>query len=303
MSSPGLKSATMGIQLPGMGQGIARAKDHWFWRAVLFPVVFTRPAQTLVIYFSRIFPEFAGSNPPVWDFQLKHLLSAWASWDSGWYLSIIKEGYALSGPVSQVQSNIAFYPLYPYLVKIVSWPVYSLIPKDMVLIGFGVLLANCFLLGAMYLLYKLITLVFSDVELAERSILYMLVFPTAFYFSCFYTESTFLFFAVASFYFAKTNKWLLASLMAALASLSRPLGVTIVVPLVFMYLEAAGWNFRKLRPDFLLLGLAPAALLLYMIGLYPVTADFLAIFNNTSGLGKGLCQPDRCDFLPALARV
>lgn len=266
-------------------------KRHWFWSAVFFPILLTRFAQLLVVYFSNLFPFYQGEQLNHWGFRLKHLLLVWAKWDSGWYLDLIKEGYHLNGPINQVQSNIAFYPLYPIFVKFLSWPIYQIIPRDEIIIGFGVLVSNIFLFGALFFLYKLIKFVFKDEGLAERSIIYMLVFPAAFYFSCVYTESTFLFFAISSFYFAKKNKWLLASLLAVGVSLARPLGVAIVVPLGLIYLDSIQWKIRKIRPDVLLLGLAPAALLLHMVSLIPTTGDILAIFRIQSMWGKSVSSP------------
>lgn len=266
-------------------------KGHWFWRVVLLPVILTRFIQLLVVYFSNIIPALNGGVPPVWNFFLKRFISVWANWDSGWYLDIIVHGYHLNGPIGQVESNIAFYPLYPYLVKIISWPLFSLYPKPIVLISFGVLLSNLFLLGALYFLYKFIVLVFDDVNLAERSIIYMLVFPSAIFFSCFYTESTFLFFAISAFYFARKNNLLLAAIMAAFISISRPLGVFIILPLGLIYLDSIHWNFHKIKPNILLYCLAPAVLLIYMTSLYPATGDFLAIFKIQASWGRHFASP------------
>jgi Gpi18-like mannosyltransferase len=176
-----------------------RLKCHWFWRAVLFPFVLTRLALMLAIYYSEIFPKLNGPIHPTWNFTVRRFVSAWSNWDSFWYITIIKSGYSLLGPIGKVQSNIAFYPLYPTIVKIISWPLYSFFPNDIVLIGVGTVVSNLFFLGALFLLYKLIHLVFENADLAERSILYLLLFPAALYFSCIYTESTFLFLAIASF--------------------------------------------------------------------------------------------------------
>lgn len=266
-------------------------KRHWFWRAVLLPVIVTRFIQLIVVFITKIIPELRSGAPPMLNFFLKRIISVWAHWDSGWYLDIIREGYHLDGPIGKVQSNIAFYPLYPYLVKIISLPVYSLYPKDIVLIAFGVLISNLFLLGALFYLYKFIMLMFDDVKLAERSILYMLVFPSAIFFSCFYTESTFLFSAITAFYFAKRDNWLLAAVMAAFTSIARPLGVFIVLPLAIIYMDSIHWNICKIKPQILLLGLAPTALLVYMAILYPATGDFLAIFKIQASWGKHFTSP------------
>lgn len=268
-----------------------RVLQHWFWRAVLFPYLLVRVGLFIAIYYAQIFPVMGGPNPPPWEFHIRRFLYVWANWDSAWYLSIIKNGYQLNGPIEAVQSNFAFYPLYPFLVKVISWPVYLLYPKDSVLIGTGVLLSNLFLLGALALLYRLIQLFFDDAAHAERTILYLLLFPAAFYFSTFYTEATFLFFAVAAFYLAKQQRWLLSGLMAAMVSLARPLGFLIAIPLAILYLESKAWKLRAIRADFLWLSLPPLALLGYMLSLYPITGDLLAIFHIQTAWQRSITDP------------
>jgi hypothetical protein len=265
--------------------------DHWIWRIILLPFVLVRSSEILVIYLAQRFLPLGKVNPVPWNFSLTRFILTWSNWDSAWYISIIKEGYHLNGPILKSQSNIAFYPLYPYIVKILSWPIYHFFTKDIVLIGIGIIISNAFLIGALVLLYKFIVICFDDLKLAERSIVYIIIFPAAFFFSCFYTESTFLFFAIASFYYAKKTKWPLSGLMAALAGLSRPLGVLIAIPLALIYLESNDWQIWKTRLDFLWFFLAPVALLLYMASLVPVTGDLFAIFQIQAAWHKVIANP------------
>jgi hypothetical protein len=51
------------------------------------------------------------------QFSPINLLDMWARWDSGWYLDIALNGYALRGPIETTQSNVAFFPLYPLLIR------------------------------------------------------------------------------------------------------------------------------------------------------------------------------------------
>jgi Gpi18-like mannosyltransferase len=55
-----------------------------------------------------------------------------------------------------------------------------------------------------------------DETLVSRAITYLLIFPTTFFFSGVYSESLFLALTVAAFYYARTNRWLLACVLAAL---------------------------------------------------------------------------------------
>jgi hypothetical protein len=160
------------------------------------------------------------------------------------------------------------------------------------------LVSNAIFLSALYLLYKLILFISPDECLAERSILYYLVYPSGFIFSCLYSESTFLFFAVASFYAAKKDRWLLAGLLAAALSLTRPIGVAIILPLALIYLDSIHWRWRDMRPDILWLGVAPLAFLGFMLWSAQITGDILGIFTIQSTWDKKFTWPWNTIFHP-----
>src|SRR3954467_4805204 len=82
------------------------------------------------------------------------LLSPLARWDSAWYLDIAHSGYA--GPSS------AFFPLYPMLVRGLS---FVSDPGALVVMAYVVSLAA--LLGALYLMHRLVTLELQSPEVAR----------------------------------------------------------------------------------------------------------------------------------------
>src|SRR5262249_43700726 len=59
----------------------------------------------------------------------------------------------------------------------------------------------------------------------ERAVLAAAVFPFAFFFGVAYSESTFLLFTVASFYFFRTARWIPAGLCGAIATATRVNGI------------------------------------------------------------------------------
>jgi hypothetical protein len=62
-------------------------------------------------------------------------------------------------------------------------------------------------------------------------VLYAAVFPTAFFYVAPYSESLFLLLVLASFWWARERRWAAAGVAAALAALTRNLGVLLVLPL------------------------------------------------------------------------
>lgn len=223
------------------------------------------------------------------------LLDMWARWDSGFYLDIATTGYSyLPGE----QSSVAFFPLYPLLVKLFAWltgPVAA-----------GVLVSNlCFLL-ALVCLYELTRLELSE-RAARRSVWLLSLFPASFFFSAVYTESLFLLLALASFYAARSGRWGLASLASLLAGATRVVGVLLVLPLGLLWLRAQGWTLARvhkpaawqslaqgLRRDFgglLCIVTVPLGLLSYMVFLARQFAEPWAFARVQAAWGRELSSP------------
>lgn len=208
-----------------------------------------------------------------WFGEQTSLLDLFIRWDSGWYLGIINNGYSFT---PGQQSSIAFFPLYPLLTKLLSFGIF-----DIKIIGF--LISNLGLLvGAIYL-YKLVKIEFND-KIASKSVFYMLIFPTSFFFSTMYTEGLFIGLAITSFYYARKQKWLTASLLGFLLSLTKVVGFIIFVPLLMEYLlvnySKLKTNLKKTAKDLATLLIAPAGLLSYMLYLYLRFNDPLAFYHT-----------------------
>lgn len=181
-------------------------------------------------------------------------LAIWYHWDAGWYLTIAQEGYSW---VAHGESSVAFFPLFPLIVRAAGW-----LAGDRYL-AVGLLLSAAFQLGAMFYLYLLVREEFDE-AVAGRAVWFAAIFPMAFFFSSLYTESLFLLTSVASFYYARRQRWALAGAWGLLAALTRAAGVLLFLPLLYEYMSRRSFSFGKVRPGVLWLGLIPAGLLLYM---------------------------------------
>lgn len=287
---------------------ICRQNGNWIWRDVIVPMTIMRLSLLLVGWFSLYFlpnPSFPERQTLErgWHLSPHRLLDIWGRWDSGWYMSIVQDGYRPSGDISTVQSNIAFFPLYPYLVRLLS----QLIPHGLrtpgALLLVGIMVSNASLLAALILLWKLVVASLGDETVAQRTVLYTLVFPTSFLLSAFYTESLFLFLAVAAFYCASRKAWALAGAAGFFLSLTRPTGALILVPMVWMYLESLGWDWRRVRRGVMWLLLIPAGFLVLLTGVYAITGDPLATIHAHQAWGRTATSPWRTivapsDFIP-----
>jgi len=208
------------------------------------------------------------------------IVDLFVRWDSGWYLSIIQNGYSY---MPGKPSNVAFFPLYPSLVKIFTF-------------GFadvritGIVLSNIALLLAMVYLFRLVKLDYLNTKIPLNSIIFALIFPASFFFSIFYAESLFLFLTVACFYYARKNRWLLSSLFGFFAALTKALGVFIFIPVLIEYLAPTSirdFKFSKIKKDVLWLLLIPAGLLTYMTYLYIRFNEPLAFLKTETAWSRG----------------
>ena len=206
-------------------------------------------------------PAVVGTDYSLWrGFPENIMLDGWARWDSAWYKNIAEQGYAVAASGPAGQTNIAFFPLYPLLVRGLN-----LILHNSQLSG--IVISNLALLVAILLLHQMVQERFGT-EVASRATWLLSVFPFSFFFSAFYSEALFFLLVVASFFFAERSRWGFASAMAMLAGCTRIAGLALFPALVLLYLEETGFDLRKIRPNVAwivlsLLGPAIYALLLY----------------------------------------
>jgi len=193
------------------------------------------------------------SEPAPW------YLSIWYQWDANWYMSIASQGYHW---VAGDQSNIAFFPLYPAAVKVLSGVLHG-----RYLLA-GLLLSAAFFFGSLVYLYRLVNDDFSG-EIARRTVWLIAIFPTAVFFTTLYTESLFLFTSVACFYYGRQGRWAAAGIWGLLAAATRITGLLLLVPLVYEYLSQHSFSpVRLFKPALLWLTLVPGGLAAYMVYLY-----------------------------------
>ncbi len=186
-------------------------------RDILWLFFLTRIALVIVTYFAYILltaPKY--SSTPV---DVNALLSSWNRWDAANYVRIAHFGY-------QTPFDVAFFPLFPLLIAIISYPfavwsgIYLLV---------GTLISNAALLGAMFLLYQ-VAVEAGGEDVARRTLLYLCIFPTAFFFFAAYNESLFLLLTVGAFLAMRRQHWWLAGILGLLAALNRSTGVLLVIP-------------------------------------------------------------------------
>ena len=100
----------------------------------------------------------------------------------------------------------------------------------------ALLVSHVAFFGSLLVLYDLTTREFSE-PVARRAIVYIAIFPTAFFFFAPYSESLFLLLSLVAFREARLGRWAGAALAGALAALTRSLGIVLAPALIVMALE------------------------------------------------------------------
>lgn len=185
---------------------------------------------TNVLYFTK----------PYWP--LNHfLLYPWANFDGVHYLTIAGKGYEIDG------SNARFLPLYPMLIYAFTYIAGEEQAYGPVAFFSALLLSKIFFLLSLILLYKLIRLDYSE-DIAKQAILFLLLYPTSFFYAGIYSESLFLLLSLLAFYAIRQKKWLLAGLSGYFLTITRLVGIFIVPALLYeVYIQEKGDASRKTK--------------------------------------------------------
>jgi hypothetical protein len=199
-------------------------------------------------------------------------------WDGRWYERIALSGYPTSVPQGdfyagtgrQVQSSVAFFPLYPVLVRAL----------DYVLPGgadvAGVVLS--FLVGA--LATVVVWLVADKVAgrpVADRAAVLFAFSPGAFVLSLVYAEGLLILLSAGCLLALLERRWVMAGLLAALATATRPNGTAVVMACAWAAAVAI-WKRREWRALAAPL-LAPVGMVLFFVFLWWHTGESLIWFR------------------------
>jgi hypothetical protein len=155
------------------------------------------------------------------------LLGVWQRWDALWYMLIARDGYSMQ------DTRIFAPPLYPWLMRLLGRAMGG--SEAAYLLG-GLIISNLACLALFVYLYRLVEME-SNVALARRSVVYLALFPSAFYLLAAYSESLFMLCVVAAFYHARRGEWIRAGAWGFFAPLVRLPGVAIILPLAWEFVR------------------------------------------------------------------
>ena len=231
----------------------------------------------IILWLSVIFlPLGSGNNflgGGVERYSLDPAVFAWANFDGEHYLSIAIFGYK--------DLEQAFFPVYPKLISFFSSPFQG----DLFMAYFsatfmGLLISSTAFILAILLFWDLVLIDYPK-KVAFWTLMFLLVFPTSFFFSSLYNESLFLLLTVASFYSARKGRWGFAGSLGMVASATRVFGILLLPALL---VEA--YQQKIPLKKFLWLSLIPLGLLGYMVYQWQTVGDLLAFYNLQTIVGN-----------------
>ena len=190
---------------------------------ITFLFLATRLVLIAITYIGYIL--FTAPKYSITPVDVAALFTTWNHWDAANYVRIAQYGY-------QTRFDLAFFPLFPFLISCISrilgsWS-YLLV---------GTLISNGAFLGVLLLLYRL-TEETAGGQIARRTILYLCIFPTAFFFFAAYNESLFLVFVLGCFLAMRQQHWWLAGALGFFAALTRSAGILLIFPYFYEVWEA-----------------------------------------------------------------
>ena len=162
-----------------------------------------------------------------------HPLTLLGSWDALWYGIVAAHGYLL---IPGQFSDPAFFPLLPIVE-------HAFATLGVPVLVTGAIAANLGLLVGLLALYELGRTMLPERD-ARRAALYLAVFPYSFVFSMAYPEGLAVAAVAGAALLALRGRWVGAGLCVAAATLARPQGVFLALPLA-----AIAWQRWGAMPE------------------------------------------------------
>lgn len=228
-------------------------KKYW----VLYrPVILLLIIWCILLYFIEVvspfcIPQRSGYIGPV----------PRANFDGVLYLKIVEEGY--------YKFSQAFFPLYPIIISAIG----RIVPFPSWINGISVSLV-CFFAG--------LCLLYGDIYKKNKShawwtIVFIVAFPTSFFFSAVYTEGLFFLLSILVYIFSEKRKWFLCGIFGALASATRLFGVLLLIYVLLEYIFSKPSKVKIF--DIISIFFIPFGFLCYIAYLYIYHNDPLLFFH------------------------
>ena len=227
----------------------------------------------LISYLSPSFISYLGFFPykeVLRDYFLPQWIYSFANFDGIHYLLIAQNGYS--------QYEQAFFPLYPILIKF-----FSFIFKNY-LVSSLIISYVCFL-TALFVFKKYLEKILKNKRQVIWTLIFLIIFPSSFFFGAVYTESLFFLTFISSLFFFQKKKYAKSAIFAFFCSLTRLIGVFILIPFLIKILLEKESVGNKIKKYFLLILSPIIGFASYCYYLFKTTGDPFFFFNSQPAFG------------------
>jgi hypothetical protein len=204
-------------------------------------------------------------------------------WDAGWFLRVVEDGYPHHVPTvagQAVESTLAFFPLFPLLIRILAFltPLSNALAGVAVSVGAGAV--------TVVVVHRLALRLTGDPARAMRAVTLWAFFPGSMVLSMPYSEGVMVALAGLCLVALLEERWWTAGLCAALATASRASALALV-PVCLWQAVNVYRRDRSLRPLVAPL-LAPLGTVAYFLFLWHHTGDPLTYLHAEAAWNSGL---------------
>jgi hypothetical protein len=176
-----------------------------------------------------ILPKIAATRP--WSYDIVRRVTPLARWDSGWYINLAEAGYWEPPTRIGQETNHAFFPLYPGLMRLIVRAT-----------GIETSLAGNLISAAALLVALLLFAAWTERHFgASRvvpAVLVLLLFPTSFFFAAVYTEALLLALSLAAVEAFARRRPVIGVISGILAGLTRISGLVLAPYLALVAFRA-----------------------------------------------------------------
>lgn len=231
--------------------------------------------HTLLVIGSYLLAEYLPSRDPAGfinpDIGQHPLVSKLVKWDAHWYTYIVDYGYTTQ--------SIVFFPVIIIFIKLLTF-------ININTAAAGLIICNLFAFLSFWAMGAAFRLDMPE-STTMKALLAYGVMPTAFFLNSIYTEPLFISFSLACIYFARQQKWWLAAAFAALATLTRNIGIIL---LLFLIVELYQNSSTTPRSKLFLL-LPPAALIGFLLYNLWLTGNLFTFYYSQQLWGREFGYP------------
>jgi Mannosyltransferase (PIG-V) len=227
------------------------------------------------------------------DMPIQHwpLWEELMNWDGAWYMVLTVHGYPSAIPdylaAGPHQTTLGFFPLYPILI----WGLGHVLSSSYLVAGMII----SFLTGAIAtVLVGRLAAGWWGEQAARRAVIIFCLFPGSIVFSMIYTEGLMLSLVAGCLLALQQRRWLVAGVLAGLATAVGPTAVAIVpacAAAAVIELRRHGWHDRDARRALLAPLLAPVGMVAFASYLWIHTGSPLATYQAQNLAWKETSSP------------